>query len=231
MVMQQEGVPGAVKRILVIQAHPDDADISSGGTIARRAKEEREVHYVLCTSGNRGSNDPAMTPERLGPLREQEEQNAADILGVKSLTFLRHEDGELEETLSFRHELAHIIRRLQPHVLMTHDPWVRYRIHPDHRAVGFTALAAIVDAGNQMIRGDETAWKVDEVFLFQSDQPDHGEDITDTIDLKVAAIRAHASQSHFGEAPQERIYAWAQAAGQKYGYQLAEEFKRLVPRH
>jgi LmbE family N-acetylglucosaminyl deacetylase len=229
--MQQEDVPGAVKCILVIQAHPDDADISSGGTIARWAREKHEVHYVLCTSGNKGSNDPAMTLERLGPLREQEEQNAADILGVKSLIFLRHEDSELEETLLFRHELARIIRRLQPHVLMTHDPWARYRIHPDHRAVGFTALAAIVDAGNQMIRGEETAWKVDEVFLFQSDQPDHGEDITDTVDLKVAAIRAHASQSHFGEAPQERVYAWARAAGQKYGYQSAEEFKRLVPRH
>jgi LmbE family N-acetylglucosaminyl deacetylase len=97
--------------------------------------------------------------------------------------------------------------------------------------VGFTALAAIVEAGNQMIRGDEMAWKVDEVFLFQSDQPDHGEDITDTIDLKVAAISAHASQSHFGETPQKRVYAWAQAAGQKYGYRFAEEFKRLVPRH
>jgi len=229
--MQQEGFSEAVKRILVIQAHPDDADISSGGTIARWAKERREVHYVLCTSGNRGSNDSAMTPERLGPLREQEEQNAADILGVKSLTFLRHEDGELEETLPFRHELARIIRRLQPHALMTHDPWARYRIHPDHRAVGFTALAAIVEAGNQMIRGDQPAWKVDEVFLFQSDQPDHGENITDTVDLKVAAIHAHASQSHFGEATQERIYAWAKAAGPKYGYQLAEEFKRLVPRH
>ena len=91
--MHEEGAPPPVKRILVIQAHPDDADISCGGTIASWAKEKREVHYVLCTSGNRGSNDPVMTPERLGPLREQEEQNAADILGVKSLTFLRHEDG------------------------------------------------------------------------------------------------------------------------------------------
>jgi len=82
-----------------------------------------------------------------------------------------------------------------------------------------------------MIRGDEPAWKVDEVFLFQSDQPDHGEDITDTVDLKIAVIRAHASQHHFGEVPQERVYAWAQAAGPKYGYKLAEEFKHLVPRH
>ena len=82
-----------------------------------------------------------------------------------------------------------------------------------------------------MIRGDEPAWKVDEVFLFQSDQPDHGEDINDTFDLKVAAICAHTSQSHFGEATRERVYAWALAAGPKYGYQLAEEFKRLVPRH
>jgi len=82
-----------------------------------------------------------------------------------------------------------------------------------------------------MVRGDETAWKVDEVFLFQSDQPDHGEDITDTVDLKMAAIRAHTSQSHFGEALQERVYTWAQAAGHKYGYQLAEEFKHFVPRY
>jgi len=229
--MHEEGVPRPVKRILVIQAHPDDADNSSSGTIARWAREKREIHYVLCTSGNRGSNDPEMTPERLGPLREQEEQNAADTLGVKSLTFLRHEDGELEETLPFRHELARIIRRLQPQVLMTHDPWARYRIHPDHRAVGFTALAAIMEAGNQMIRGDQPAWKVGEVFLFQSDQPDHGEDITDTVDLKIAAMCAHASQHDSGWAPGELVYAWAQAAGPKYGYQLAEEFKRLVPRH
>ena len=219
------------KRVLAIQAHPDDADNSSGGTIARWAREKQEVHYVLCTSGNRGSNDPTMTPERLGPLREEEEQSAADILGVKSLIFLRYEDGELEETLPFRHELASIIRRLQPHVLMTHDPWARYRIHPDHRAVGFTALAAVVEASNQMIRGDKSAWKVEDVFLFHTDQPDHGEDITGTVELKLAAMRAHASQSHSGEAFQERVYAWAKTAGAKYGYQLAEEFKRLIPRH
>ena len=223
--------PTEKARVLVIQAHPDDADNSSGGTIARWAREKREVHYVLCTSGNRGSNDPAMTPERLAQIREQEEQKAADILGVKSLTFLRHEDGELEETLSFRHELARIIRRLKPQVLMTHDPWAPYSIHPDHRAAGFTALAAIVEAGNQMIRGDYPAWKVEEVFLFQSGQPDHGEDITDTFDLKVAAMRAHASQHPSGWAPQERISPRAQAAGAKYGYQLAEEFKRLAPRY
>src|SRR3989304_2575193 len=154
--------PTEKARVLVIQAHPDDADNSSGGTIARWAREKREVHYVLCTSGNRGSNEPAMTPERLAQIREQEEQKAADILGVKSLTFLRHEDCELEETLSFRHELARIIRRLKPQVLMTHDPWAPYSIHPDHRAAGFTALAAIVEAGNQMIRGDYPAWKVEE---------------------------------------------------------------------
>jgi LmbE family N-acetylglucosaminyl deacetylase len=97
--------------------------------------------------------------------------------------------------------------------------------------VGFAALAAIVEAGNKMIRGDEPAWEVEDVFLFHSDQPDHGEDITDTVDLKIAAMSAHASQSHSGEAFQERVYSWAKTAGGKYGYQLAEEFKRLIPRH
>lgn len=222
---------GQGRRALVIQAHPDDADISSGGTLARWAREGWEIHYLLCTSGNRGSDDPTMTPERLGPLREEEERRAAGILGVASLTFLRHEDGELEESLAFRRELAAHIRRIRPHALFTHDPWTRYRIHPDHRAVGFTALAAIVAAGNQMIRDDQEPWKVEDVYLFQTDQADHGEDITATFDLKIAAVQAHASQSHFGTAARERLGEWVRHAGSKYGYELAEEFKRFLPRH
>lgn len=219
------------RRVLGIQAHPDDADISSGGTISRWTREGREVYYVSCTSGNRGSNDPAMDPKRLGPLREQEQRRAAERLGVTEVLFLRHQDGEVEETLAFRHELASAIRELRPHVLLTHDPWARYRVHPDHRAVGFTALAAIVTAGNQMVPGEHPAWSVEEVYLFHTDQPDHGEDISATLAAKIDAVDEHATQTHFGEAGADRLRQWAERAGARYGYPLAEEFKRFSPQH
>jgi LmbE family N-acetylglucosaminyl deacetylase len=219
-------------RVLVIAAHPDDADISSGGTVARWAREGRQVHYVLCTSGNRGSADPEMTPERLGAIREAEQRAAAEILGVAGLTFLRHEDCELEETLAFRRELAGLIRTLRPDVLMTHDPWARYRIHPDHRAVGFTALAAIVLAGNRMYREGPPPHTVSQVYLFQTDSPDFWVDVTETFELKVQAIQQHRSQTaHSGEMMMKRVREWAEHAGEKAGVPLAEGFKAFVPRH
>ena len=219
-------------RALVIAAHPDDADISSGGTVACWAREGREVHYVLCTSGNRGSNEPEMTPERLGEIREAEQRAAAGILGVAGLTFLRHEDCELEETLAFRREISGLIRTFRPGVLMTHDPWTRYRIHPDHRVVGFVALAAIVTAGNQMYREGEPPHAVGEVCLFQTDQPDFYIDITETLDRKIEAIRQHRTQTaHSGDVMMKRVKEWAERAGKEAGAPLAEGFKAIIPRH
>ena len=219
-------------RVLVIAAHPDDADISCGGTVARWGREGRQIDYVLCTNGNRGSNDPEMTPERLGEIRKAEQRAAAQILGVAGLTFLRHEDCELEETLTFRRELSGLIRTLRPEVLMTHDPWARYRIHPDHRAVGFTALAAIVTAGNQMLREGPPPHSVGEVCLFQTDNPDFWVDITETFELKLQAIREHRSQTaHSGEAMMKRVREWAETAGKEAGVPLAEGFKAILPRH
>lgn len=219
-------------RVLVIAAHPDDADISSGGTIACWARDGHSVQHVLCTSGNRGSDDPEMTPERLGEIREAEQQAAAKILGVAGLTFLRHEDCELEETLAFRRQLSDLIRTFRPDVLMTHDPWARYRIHPDHRVVGFTALAAIVLAGNHMFREGPSPHAVGQVYLFQTDSPDFWVDITATFELKVQAIQQHQSQTaHSGEMMLKRVREWAQRAGYEAGVPLAEGFKAFGPRH
>jgi LmbE family N-acetylglucosaminyl deacetylase len=173
-------------------------DISSGGTVARWACEGRQVHYVLCTSGNRGSDDPEMTPERLGEIREAEQRAAAEVLGVAGLTFLRHEDCELEETLAFRHELSILIRTFRPDVLVTHDPWARYRIHPDHRAVGFTALAAIVIAGNRMYRDGPPPHAVGQVYLFQTDNP-FLVDITRLSSPRCRRFRAPEPDAHSGE--------------------------------
>ena len=219
-------------RVLVIAAHPDDADISSGGTIARWARGGSRVHYVLCTSGNRGSDDPEMMPRRLGEIREAEQRAAAEVLGVAGLTFLRHEDCELEETLAFRRELSGFIRTFRPDVLMTHDPWARYRIHPDHRAVGFTALAAIVIAGNRMYREGPPPHGVSQVYLFQTDKPDFWVDITESFELKVQAIQQHRSQTaHSGEMMMRRVREWAESAGEKAGVSLGEGFKAFAPRH
>ncbi|MBI4302036.1 MAG: PIG-L family deacetylase [Chloroflexi bacterium] len=224
--------PTETVRVLVIAAHPDDADISSGGTIARWASEGREIHYVLCTSGNRGSNDPRMTTQLLGEIREREQRAAAEILGVASTTFLLQEDCELQETLAFRKEVAGLIRQFKPAILMTHDPWTRYRIHPDHRAVGFTALAAIVVAGNQMYREGMAPHTVGEVYLFQTDNPDYWVDVTATIDAKIEAIRQHKSQvSHSGEAMVARVREWAKQAGLEHNMAFAEGFKAVSPRH
>ena len=139
-------LPPGGQRILVIMAHPDDAEFICGGTIARLAADGCDISYVLVTSGNRGSHEADMTMERLAKIREEEQRHAADMLGVREVTFLGHNDGEVEVTLALRGELVHAIRRAQPDVLFTFDPWRPYEIHPDHRNVGLCALDALASA-------------------------------------------------------------------------------------
>ena len=131
-------------RVMVIFAHPDDAEFLCSGTVARFTANGYRVQYVLATSGDKGSNDPAATPEQLVATREAEQQAAADVLGIEEVTFLRHLDGELEVSIAFRREIVHVIRRGKPDVVLTFDPWQRYQIHPDHRAIGQTTLDAVV---------------------------------------------------------------------------------------
>src|SRR5436305_9490237 len=133
-------LPPSGQRILVIMAHPDDAEFICGGTIARLVAEGRDVHYVLATNGNRGSHESDMTMERLGKIREDEQRHAAEVLGVREVVFLSYNDGEVEVNLVLRRELVHAIRRVQPDVLFTFDPWSQYEIHPDYRNVALCAL-------------------------------------------------------------------------------------------
>src|SRR4051794_7772676 len=128
-------LPPGGERILFVLAHPDDAEFLSGGTIARLTEEGREVHYLLATRGEKGSEDPDMIPERLAGIREQEQRNAARVLGVSSVTFLDHLDGEVEVTIPLRKELVYYIRKIKPDVTFTFDPWKKNEIHPDHRAI------------------------------------------------------------------------------------------------
>src|SRR5205823_11576743 len=154
----------------------------------------RRVHYLLCTSGDKGSADATARPGDLARVREAEQQEAARRLGVASTCFLGRHDGELEVSLAFRAELTAIIRRLRPQLVATFDPWRPYQLHPDHRAVGTTTLDAIIAARDPLYfpeqqRDGLAAHRVREAWLFATDSADVWIDITPTIEAKLEALR------------------------------------------
>jgi LmbE family N-acetylglucosaminyl deacetylase len=218
-------------RVMAIFAHPDDAEFLCAGTIARLTRGGYRAQYVLATSGDKGSDDPSATPEQLIATREAEQRAAAKILGVDEVTFLRHGDGELEATIPFRRELAQVIRSGQPDIVFTFDPWQRYQIHPDHRAVGQVALDAVAAARDHMYYPDQLVEGLSEhrahnVYFFATEQVNYYVDISATIDAKIEALLAHASQIRL-EGLAERIRMRARVVGQEAGYEYAEAFHYL----
>ncbi len=218
-------------RVMAIFAHPDDAEFICSGTIARFVHSGYRAHYVLATSGDKGSDDRNATPEGLATTREAEQHAAAKILGVEEVTFLRHHDGEVEVSIPFRREIAKVIREGKPDVVLTFDPWQRYQIHPDHRAVGQTTLDAVAAARDHMYYPDQltdglTEHRVHNVYFFATDNPNYYVDITETMELKIAAILAHTSQVK-SEGLAERIRERARAVGQQIGVEYAEAFHYL----
>lgn len=218
-------------RAMAIFAHPDDAEFICSGTIARLAEAGYRVQYVLATSGDKGSDHPTATPEELAATREAEQRAAAEILGVAEVTFLRHHDGEVEVNIPFRRELALEIRKGRPDLVLTFDPWQRYQIHPDHRAVGQTALDAVAAARDHMyypeqLTGGLKEHRAHNVLLFATDEPNYWVDITPTIEKKIAALLAHTSQIR-SEGLAERIRERARMVGQTRGVEYAEAFHYL----
>jgi LmbE family N-acetylglucosaminyl deacetylase len=218
-------------RVMAIFAHPDDAEFLCSGTIARYVASGYRAQYVLATSGDKGSDDYSATSTELAALREAEQLAAARVLGVEDVRFLRHLDGEVEVSLPFRRELALVIRQHQPDVILTFDPWQRYQIHPDHRAVGQTTLDAVAAARDHLYYpeqlGDEVReHRVHNMYCFATDYPNHYVDITSTIDLKIEALLCHSSQIR-SEGLAERIRARARQAGQELGVEYAEAFHYL----
>jgi LmbE family N-acetylglucosaminyl deacetylase len=211
--------PSGPKRVAVIFAHPDDAEFICAGTVARWVAEGHHVTYVLLTSGDKGSDDPAMTPQRLVATRTAEQRAACAVLGVQEVVFLGHEDAMLVPDLALRREMVRVIRRLRPDVVVCQDPTVRYveqsyLNHPDHRAAGEATLDAVYPAARDRMTFPELLaeglepHKVREVYLAGAAAPDVAIDITDHMETKLAALRAHASQ--LGEwDPREEIEKWA----------------------
>ena len=229
-----------VRRILVVVAHPDDAEFGCGGSVAHWVADGREVFYCVITNGNRGSDDPAMTPERLAAIREDEQRAAARALGVTDVLFLGYPDGELEDTREARRDVIRAIRRFRPDRVVTQNPFPSlnpYSGHRDHRHAGRLALDAVYPFARDRMHFPELlaeGWqphKVREVYLMGSDEPDTFVDITGTIDRKLAALRCHASQLKDFAAVEARVRERAADLGKPQGYTYAEAFRAIhLPR-
>jgi LmbE family N-acetylglucosaminyl deacetylase len=218
---------------LVLFAHPDDAEYMAGGTTARWASEGTDVHYVVVTDGSAGSNDPAMTRDTIRPIRATEQRAAAEVLGVKSVTFLDYLDSRLEVTWDVRRDVCREVRRLRPDVILAPDPsrlWSGngYINHSDHRVVGELALCVVMpDAPTrpqfpELIEEGFEPFEVPRLWL-GSAEPDTFVDITKTIDTKVAALAAH--QSQHGEASAPWVRERAREVGEQAGVEYAEGFR------
>lgn len=222
------------KRVLVIFAHPDDAEFAVGGTIALWARQGWEIFYLVLTDGSKGTSDPEITPSQLAALRREEQLAAARVLGVADVTFLDYEDGTLRPDIVLRRDIVRAIRRYRPHIAVCPDPTRRfagryYINHPDHIAAGEAALAAIYPSARDRLSFPELLveglqpHKVEEVYLSNPSEPDTWIDIGETIDTKIQALRQHRSQ--VGEDVDEWVRKRAREAGEPKGLEYAETFR------
>lgn len=217
-----------VERALAVVAHPDDVDFAASGTIAGWVAEGIHVAYCICTSGDAGGFDD--TPRaQMGPLREAEQKAAAAEVGVQDLTFLRCPDGRLTPTIELRRDISREIRRVRPQRVLAPSPeifWDRLGVsHPDHRAVGEAALAAVYpDARNPFAHPELLADEglepcvVSELWLLGAppERAEHVVDITPTFDRKIAALRAHVSQTGRWTELEQRIRSFGEATAARF---------------
>lgn len=220
--------------LLIVGAHPDDAEFGAGGTTAAFTAAGQAVHYIVCTDGSKGSKDRAVDPRELVRRRQAEQRAAAETLGVSSVVFLEQIDGELENSRAVRLRIARRIREVRPHVLITHDAWRPWQLHPDHRATGLAVTDAFVAARDhlylpELLYEGLEPWRAPELWLWGSLDPDHWVDTTATVDRKLAALRCHESQIKDMAALDERMRKAAREIGEPHGYAYAEAFKRLTP--
>ena len=233
--------PKAPKRVLCINAHPDDQEFSVGGTLAKWARAGTEIITVVITSGDAGSNDRTdvtMTKTKLAEIREVEQRNASTVLGVQDNVFLHYGDGTLQPTLDLRRDLTRLIRKYEPDAVICGDPTARfygngYMNHPDHRAAGDAACDAVFpSAGTKFIfpellmEGYEPH-EVSRVFLHGSEKADVWVDISETLEIKVRALRQHLSQIGDWD-PLERMQEWAKDEGKDGNVPYGESYRLMI---
>jgi LmbE family N-acetylglucosaminyl deacetylase len=230
-------------RALAIGAHPDDIEFGCGATLAQWAAAGAEVHLLVLTDGSKGTWDPAADLDTLISTRAAEQRDAATVLGAAGVTQLGYVDGELVDGPVEREAVSAVIRRIRPDVLLGHDPWKRYRLHPDHRAAGFLTIDALVAARDPHFFPEQglEPHRPSRLLLFEAQDVDHVEPVDETaVAAKIASLLAHASQwrstmeidpdgpdvDEQRRAFEQRIEAELRAAGGALG--AAEAFKLVT---
>jgi LmbE family N-acetylglucosaminyl deacetylase len=222
--------------VLVTTPHPDDAETRFAGSVAKWTREGKNVVYVVISNGDKGTSDPAISPEEIAATREREQLAAAEILGIKEVIFLRYPDQGLENTPELRRDIVRQIRIFKPDTVVTVDPHGRYMDHRDHRIAGYATVEAVYPAAGSAYAFPELLdeglkpYCVSEILFSGRMQNNYFEDISSTIDDKVAAIRCHRSQvgdrPDFGEMLKDR----ARMVAQDLDFEYAEGFHREVIR-
>ncbi|MCP4309026.1 MAG: PIG-L family deacetylase [bacterium] len=230
------------ERALAIGAHPDDIEFGAGATLAKWAQAGCQVTMLIVTDGSKGTWDPSVSPVDLVATRAAEQQGAAAALGVAEVRHLDRIDGELEYTMDLRKEMCRQIRTLRPDIVLSHDPWQRYQLHPDHRATGWAVMDGVISARDHLFFPEQglPEHRPTAVLLWSADTPDHWEDIAGYFDAKIEALLCHSSQgtTTMGGAEQtdenrsvfvSKMRAWSMKLGQPVGLTAAESFKRINP--
>lgn len=219
------------ERYMLVVAHPDDAEFSSAGTIARLTNAGKDVTIVQVTSGDKGTPDADVHPETLVQRREAEELESARRLNVARVEFLRATDGELTPDLVLREKIVRMIRRHRPDVIISHDPFRPYALHPDHRATGFAALDSVYPTARDPqyfphhIAEGLQPHKTAEIWFFNAEHPDLIVDITDVFDRKVDCLKAHVSQVGTDPIVFERVRDRARDIASGQPFELGEAYK------
>ncbi|CAA9252692.1 MAG: hypothetical protein AVDCRST_MAG50-2333 [uncultured Acidimicrobiales bacterium] len=224
-------------RALAVYAHPDDADVSCGGTLAAWARAGSVVHVVICASGDKGSLDPATDPVALADVRAQEAAAAAGVLGLAGHHLLGRPDGEVDNDLRLRRDLVAVIRSVRPEIVVCPDPSAlffgsSYVNHRDHREVGWAAVDAVAPAAWSPLYFPDAGppHRAREIWLSGTFEPDVWVDISGTIDVKARALQCHVSQlGEAGEHLRTIVQQRAAEAGAEAGVSGAEGFRRITP--
>ncbi|MFK8023254.1 MAG: PIG-L deacetylase family protein [Ilumatobacter sp.] len=229
------------KSALAIGAHPDDVEFGCGGVLAKWAADGCTIHHLVCTDGSKGTWDADADIAALAARRQLEQREAARRLGganAGEVRFLDYVDGELDSGLTERGRVALVIRELTPSVVLGHDPWKRYRPHPDQRHAGLLAVEGIVAARDPHFFKEHPVphHRPDALLLWEADEPDHVEDVSSGIDAKLDALLAHESQfestmkakdSDELSAFRARVEGKLTTAGAATGVEMAEVFKLI----
>jgi LmbE family N-acetylglucosaminyl deacetylase len=222
--------------VLAVYAHPDDPDVSAGGTLARWARAGSSVHVCICADGDKGSLDPAVEPDRLVEVRRRETEASGRVLGVSEHHWMGYPDGELDDGSELRERLVALIRQVRPVAVVSVDPTAvffgrHYINHRDHRALGWAVLDAVspASANPHYFPGAGPAHQVESLYLSGTLEPDAWVDVTATIDAKAEAIACHVTQiGDTGEPLRAAVRQRAEEAGRQAGVSYAEAFRRVV---